>query len=73
MIYLTVQEAARKIHRRSSLVYMMLRTGELPFYQMPGARGILVSENDLDEFMRRYRISGRKTIEKLVEVQRCSA
>lgn len=73
MIYLTVQEAARKIHRRVSIVYLFLRTGELPFYQMPGARGILVSENDLDEFMRRYRVSGRIAIEKLVEVRRCSA
>ena len=73
MTYFTPVEVARKIHRRTSLVYQMLRTGELPFYQMPGARGILVSENDLDEFMRRYRISGGKAIQKLVEVQKCSA
>jgi excisionase family DNA binding protein len=73
MTYFTPVEVARRIHRRTSLVYMLLRTGELPFYQMPGARGILVSENDLDEFMRRYRISGGKAIQKLVEVQKCSA
>jgi len=73
MIYLTVQEAARKIHRRVSTINTWMQKEDLPFYKMPGARGILVSENDLDEFMRRYRISGGKAIQKLVEVQKCSA
>ena len=73
MTYLTVQEAARKIHRRVSTIHLWIQTEDLPFYKMPGARGILVSEDDLDKFMRRYRISGGRAIEKLVEVQRCSA
>jgi len=73
MTYFTPVEVARKIHRRVSTINTWIQTEDLPFYKMPGARGILVSEDDLDKFMRRYRISGGKAIQKLVEVQKCSA
>jgi excisionase family DNA binding protein len=51
--WLTVQEAAAYIRRSDSLLYSLIKRGELPAYERAGK---LVSKADLDQWIQKGKV-----------------
>jgi excisionase family DNA binding protein len=57
-LLITVNEAARRLGVGKSLMYMIIRRGELPSVKIAGARRVAVAE--LQEYVSRLRAEARE-------------
>ena len=70
MQYLTVAQVRQKTGICSSCIYAWLHRDDnpLPFYLFGKVRGIRVREDELDEWLKRFKVYPRQRVERLVKI-----
>ena len=54
--WLTIKQAAKRVHRSPDVVRAWVNTGLLPGYQPNGRGSVLVKPKELDEFVERFEV-----------------
>ena len=70
MNYLTLKQVSEKtgVCKRTVNDWLHHVDHPLPYYRTGKVKGIIVSEDDLDEFMMRFKVYPRQRIKKLVNI-----
>ena len=70
MNYLTLKQVAEKVGVSKRTVNDWLHHVDhpLPYYRTGKVKGIVVSEDELDEFMMRFKVYPRQRVERIVKI-----